>query len=178
MKKIITIDGPSASGKSTVSRELSLLLGWPWISTGAFYRGLAYVALQKAVDLKDEIQILPLIDDSSWSVLMEPEATRVIFKAHDVSEAIKGEKVGAVASKISQFGNLRKSLLERQRRCFDPKEGLIAEGRDCGTVVFPEAFLKIYLTADAERRAQRRSVEESKDVGSILEQQKKERSSR
>lgn len=173
MKKLISIDGPSASGKSTVSRLLSKKLGWPWVSSGAFYRGLAYAVMTKNIAMDDENEILGMTTSENWKVLMTPEKTQVLYKGEDVTSAINGEEVGAIASQVSQIPSVRAALLGRQRNCFDPDRGLIAEGRDCGTVVFPTSTLKIFLTANAEQRARRRSAEENQSADKILEMQKK-----
>lgn len=156
---VITIDGPAASGKSSVSRELASRLGWNWVSTGAFYRGLAYVAIQLGVDLDDVKKLQNLSHDSIWEVRMTPQNTKVFFQGQDVTENIAHEDVGAFASRISHYPEIRKSLLEAQRGCSKGPQGLVAEGRDCGTVVFPEAQAKIFLTANSELRAARRAAE-------------------
>ena len=162
-KKIITIDGPSASGKSSVSRLVAKELGWKWVSTGAFYRGLALASIREGVEPSDRPALLKLADSDLWKVEMKPENTEVIYKNGNVTQDISGEEVGAVASQISQIPQIREALLERQRRCYVEKGGLVAEGRDCGTVVFPQASVKIYLTANPALRAQRRSSEEGAD---------------
>lgn len=164
MGKVITIDGPAASGKTTISRELAKRLGWQWVSTGAFYRGLAYVAQLKKVDLKDENALQNLTQSSSWSVEMDPQSTRVMVDGQDVTPEIFQEQVGTIASQISQFPKVRQALLQGQRECQARSQGLIAEGRDCGTVVFPEAEVKIYITASSENRAERRAKEQGLDA--------------
>ncbi len=164
MGKVITIDGPAASGKTTISRELAKRLGWQWVSTGAFYRGLAYVAQLKNVDLKDENALQTLTRSSSWSVEMDPQSTRVMVDGQDVTPEIFQEQVGTIASQISQFPKVRQALLQGQRECQARSQGLIAEGRDCGTVVFPEAEVKIYITASSENRAERRAKEQGLDA--------------
>ena len=170
--KLITIDGPSASGKSSVSREVARQLGWPWVSTGAFYRGLALVALKKNVPASDEKALVDLACDSLWTIEMTPEDTLVLFRDLDVTGDIFGEKVGAMASQISQIPGVRAALLQRQRDCFQPVKGLVAEGRDCGTVVFPNATAKIYLTASPSLRAMRRSEQEQGSLEETLKLQK------
>ena len=164
MGKVITIDGPAASGKTTISRELAKRLGWQWVSTGAFYRGLAYVAQLKKVDLKDENALQNLTQSSAWSVEMDPQSTRVMVDGQDVTPEIFQEQVGTIASQISQFPKVRQALLQGQRECQARSQGLIAEGRDCGTVVFPEAEVKIYITASSENRAERRAKEQGLDA--------------
>lgn len=164
MGKVITIDGPAASGKTTISRELAKRLGWQWVSTGAFYRGLAYVAQLKKVDMKDENALQNLTQSSAWSVEMDPQSTRVMVDGQDVTPEIFQEQVGTIASQISQFPKVRQALLQGQRECQARSQGLIAEGRDCGTVVFPEAEVKIYITASSENRAERRAKEQGLDA--------------
>lgn len=169
---VITIDGPAASGKSSLSRELARILGFAWISTGAFYRGLAYVAHLESLDLEDETQLSELAQSAIWSVQMSDKMTHVFYKGQDVTEEIFRENVGNMASKISQFPEVRKNLLEAQRRCALNVKGLIAEGRDCGSVIFPNAEAKIFLTASAADRAARRAKDEGKSVESTQELQK------
>lgn len=171
--KLITIDGPSASGKSSVSRLVAQKLGWAWVSTGAFYRGLALVALEKEVAGNDEAKLLELAQSDEWEVKMNPQDTEVFFQGENRTSEISGEKVGAMASKVSQISTVREALLERQRECYQENQGLVAEGRDCGTVVFPRAAAKIYLTASPALRAQRRSEEDSHSEAETLEMQKK-----
>ena len=159
--KLITIDGPAASGKSSVSRLLASKLGWKWVSTGAFYRGLALVALENSVAADNESALIELAASGNWQIEMTSGDTQVIIDGGNKTEKIAGEDVGAMASQISQIPGVRRALLERQRNCFKEEVGLVAEGRDCGTVVFPQATAKIYLTASPALRAQRRSVEDS-----------------
>ena len=171
---IITIDGPAASGKTTVSRALANELGWSWVSTGAFYRGLAWVAQKLKIPLDNEDLLADLCLSDVWSVQMSEDNTRVFFEGQDVSAGIYSEENGSAASQVSRHPKVRINLLEAQRRCADRLQGLVAEGRDCGTVVFPRAHVKIYLVADSESRALRRSQEK----GSDLEETKKAQSLR
>ncbi|MNJ98447.1 Cytidylate kinase [compost metagenome] len=169
---VITIDGPAASGKSSLSRELARRLGWQWVSTGAFYRGLAYAALQLKVDLDDVKTLTALTHDPVWGVRMDAEKTHVFFKNQDVTEFIAQEEVGNYASKISNYPDVRKALLDVQRNCSAGPQGLVAEGRDCGTVVFPTAQAKVYLTANSEHRAARRAAELGRDQDDMVKAQK------
>jgi len=172
-QKVIAIDGPAASGKSSVSREISKRLGWPWVSTGAFYRGLGYVALELGVDLDDAEGLSRLAKDQSiWHIQMGSARTQVFFQNQDVTHLIQHEDVEAIASRISQIPRVRESLLGAQRECYQESRGLVAEGRDCGTVVFPNAFVKIFLTADEQSRASRRAQEQGGNVSEISEKQK------
>jgi cytidylate kinase len=164
MGRVVTIDGPAASGKTSVSRELAHRLGWFWVSTGAFYRGLAYVAQRLKYNLDDEQALAKLAASDLWKVEMAETKTRVYIKVkeddfEDVTDSISHEDIGNIASKISHFPKVRQALLEGQRDCRARTEGLVAEGRDCGTVVFPDAEVKIYLTARSENRAERRAKE-------------------
>lgn len=173
MGNIVTIDGPAASGKSSVSRELASRLGWRWVSTGAFYRGLAYVARELSVDLDDAQILADLAHSKEWEVLLTPEKTKVLFRGTDVTEKIGLEDVGGIASRISHYPEVREALLGAQRACGAAEaHGLVAEGRDCGTVVFPFAKAKVYLTASSESRAARRAAEEGADPDAIIEAQK------
>ena len=156
---LITIDGPAASGKTTVSRELARALRIPFVSTGSFYRALAYMVQLSQVSPTNEPEILRLIDFKVWSVQLTTERTRILHQGQDVTEACNQESVGSLASQISSLSLVRKALLQAQRDCYRAP-GLVAEGRDCGTVVFPDAHVKFYLTAHSESRADRRAQEQ------------------
>jgi len=169
---VITIDGPAASGKSSVSRELARLFSVPWVSTGAFYRGLAYVAIQKKLDLKDIKALTELAMSDEWKVVMTSAKTQVWYRSEEVTDFISQEQVGNVASLVSHYPEVRSSLLDHQRQCAFIDRGLVAEGRDCGTVVFPQAEVKVYLTASSEHRAQRRAQELGLDQKELVIQQK------
>ena len=171
MSFVITIDGPAASGKSSVSRELAKRLDCDWVSTGSFYRGLAYVARETNANLENEAEIADLAKSPIWKVEVAPEKTHVVFNGADVTEEAHKESVGLIASKISQYPTVRKMLLGAQRDCQSPR-GLVAEGRDCGSVVFPQAELKIYLDADSENRALRRAQQAGTSAHEIEKQQK------
>jgi len=170
MSLVITIDGPAASGKSSVSREVASHLGWSWVSTGAFYRGLAYFAKAKGVALESEEALVEACKSDSWKVHLSSEKTLVFCDGKDVTESIYSDAVGTVASQVSQFPLVRKQLLQAQRNCAYGVN-LIAEGRDCGTVVFPEADLKFYITASGKDRAQRRAMEEGKTIAEVEQSQ-------
>lgn len=169
---VVTIDGPAASGKSSVSRELARRLGWSWVSTGAFYRGLAYVADELKVDFTDEAALVATATSNSWAVEMAHEKTRVVLNGRDVTDEVNREQVGNRASIVSSLPKVRAALLEAQRRCALGVKGLVAEGRDCGTVVFPNANVKVFLTARAEDRAARRAKDEGRSVEETQDAQK------
>lgn len=172
MGTVVTIDGPAASGKSSVSRELARRLGWQWVSTGAFYRGLAFAALQLDIELDDVASLANLTTNPIWQVRLELDRTRVYFNNEDVTDQIGHEDVGNFASRVSHYPEVRKALLQAQRDCSKGDKGLIAEGRDCGTVVFPEAQAKVYLTANSEHRAARRAAELGLDQNDMVKAQK------
>ena len=172
MGYVITVDGPAASGKSSVSRELSKIFRIPWVSTGAFYRGLAYAALRQKIPLTDKVALSELASSDIWRVEMTSEKTKVWFQGADVTDEIAKEEVGNYASQVSHYPEVRTSLLDQQRECAFAADGLVAEGRDCGTVVFPQAEAKIYLTARSENRAYRRAQELGLDEVALEAQQK------
>lgn len=169
---VVTIDGPAASGKSSVSREIARKHGWKWVSTGAFYRGLAFVALKKQVDLDDVDTLVELCSSNEWSIELTPAKTEVVFQGVEVTDQINHEDVGSFASRISHHQGVRKALLVAQRNCAIGQKGLVAEGRDCGTVVFPDATVKVYLTAKSENRALRRALEQGSDLLEVQSAQK------
>jgi cytidylate kinase len=172
MNYVVTIDGPAASGKTSVSRELANAMGWKWVSTGAFYRGLALVALKEKVDLDNSKKVVALAQSDIWSVEMTPMETLVLYRGQRVTIETIQEEIGMYASQVSQDPEVRKALLPLQRNCSGPNHVLVAEGRDCGTVVFPDAFLKIYLTASSDSRAMRRSLEHSGSFEMLKDLQK------
>jgi cytidylate kinase len=169
---IVTIDGPAASGKTSVSRELANRLACHWVSTGAFYRGLAWVANEEGIALNNEAELAELASSDRWRVVMDELETRVFFGSRDVSHDVRQESVGGLASQVSQLPLVRKALLRAQRDCARNVSALVAEGRDCGSVVFPDAQLKVYLTARSELRAERRAKEQGSDVAATLSQTK------
>lgn len=151
---ILTIDGPSGSGKGTISKLIAKHLGWHMLDSGAIYRVLALRVLREncAFDDIDTIESLAGMLDVEFSDY------GAYLAGIDVSREIRSEACGDVASKISAFPTVRDALLARQR-LFAQSPGLVADGRDMGTIVFPEAFLKIYLDASVEERAKRRFLQ-------------------
>ena len=148
---VIAIDGPSASGKGTVAQRVAERLQFHYLDSGALYRLVAYTAIQSEVDLTDETALSDIARD--LDVVFT--GTRILLKGEDVADAIRAEVCSNGASKVAAYPQVRVSLLDRQR-AFRQIPGLVADGRDMGSVVFPDAVLKIFLTADAETRAQRR----------------------
>ena len=148
---VIAIDGPSASGKGTVAHEVARALGFHFLDSGALYRLVGLAALHEGVDLDAPNDVAAVA--RALDVKFEGEA--ITLDGRDVSTAIRDERVSAAASQVAAHIAVRAALLERQRAFREPP-GLVADGRDMGSVVFPDATLKIYLTADAEERARRR----------------------
>jgi cytidylate kinase len=152
---VITIDGPSGAGKGTVSTLLAKKLGWHFLDSGAIYRVLAVASIHHQIPAEDETALLPLASGLDVNFETTENGVRVMLEGEDVSDTIRTEDVGATASKIASLPSIREALLRRQRG-FKQSPGLVADGRDMGTVVFPEAQVKIFLTASADERADRR----------------------
>lgn len=148
---VITIDGPTASGKGTVAQRVAAALGWHYLDSGALYRLVALCALESGIDAGDSLALAAL------ARRLRPDFAdgRVSIEGRDVTREIRREDVGAMASRIAVHPALRSALLDLQQRFHRPP-GLVADGRDMGTVVFPDARLKVFLTASAEARAERR----------------------
>ncbi|RDI48845.1 (d)CMP kinase [Aquicella lusitana] len=153
---VITIDGASGTGKGTVSQLLAKRLGWKFLDSGALYRVLALAAQKHSVALDNEkaLEVLAEHLDVQF-IAQESTASQIILEGEDVTETIRTEKMGNAASIVAALSGVRAALLSRQR-AFREAPGLVADGRDMGTVVFPDAELKIFLTASPEERALRR----------------------
>ena len=152
---VITIDGPSGSGKGTVSRLLARELGFHFLDSGALYRLLAVAAEPRGIALDDESALAALSGQLDIRFPADGQGDRVLLDGKDVSDAIRTEAAGGGASRVAALPAVREALLDRQRR-FRRAPGLVADGRDMGTVVFPDANAKIFLTASAVERAKRR----------------------
>ena len=148
---VIAIDGPSASGKGTVAYCVARRLGFHYLDSGALYRTVALAALEAGIDLDDESRVSAIALNANIGFKND----RVWLGSRDVTEAIREEKVSEGASRVAALRGVRAMLLERQH-AFRMAPGLVAEGRDMTTIVFPDAVLKVYLTAGAEERARRR----------------------
>ena len=148
---VIAIDGPSASGKGTVAKRVAEALGFHYLESGALYRLVALASLRRGVTSADEQGLAALAS----GLAIEFRGERILLDGDDVSDAIRDEAVGIRASEVAGLAALRTALLARQR-AFRRPPGLVAEGRDMGSVVFPDAPLKVFLTASLEERARRR----------------------
>lgn len=151
-QKVIAIDGPSASGKGTVALRVAQALGFDYLDSGALYRLTALYAEKRGVGWHNEEAVAQLAEN----LPVRFEETRIMLNDEDVSVQIRSETIGMGASTIAQLPKVRAALLQRQRD-FLTEKGLVADGRDMGSVVFPDAVLKVFLTASAQVRAQRRA---------------------
>ncbi|MDT2007690.1 (d)CMP kinase [Rhodococcus opacus] len=156
---IVAMDGPSGTGKSSVSRLLAQRLGARYLDTGAMYRIATLHALRKGVDLADPDAIADATAGLPWSIGTDPTREQVLLDGEDVGEEIRGDAVTKAVSAVSAVPAVRALLVEAQRRLTGEAERIVVEGRDIGTVVLPDADVKIYLTASAEARAQRRNAQ-------------------
>ena len=148
---IITIDGPAGAGKGTISKLVSQNMGFHYLDSGAIYRVIAFEANQKGLATDQISQITELIDEINIQFIGD----KIFLTDKDVSELIRSEDIGKFASEIAKNEEIRKNILEFQKSFFKPP-GLVADGRDMGTVIFPKAKVKIFLTASIQERANRR----------------------
>ncbi len=166
---IITVDGPGGAGKGTVSMRLAQALGWHLLDSGALYRLVGLAAEQQGVALDDEAGLSVIAEQLDVQFLADQDdLVKVVLAGQDVSHELRTERVGGLASQVAVLDGVRSALLARQR-AFATLPGLICDGRDMGTVVFPAAPLKVYLTASADERAKRRLEQlQSKGVAAKL----------
>jgi len=169
MKKLlITIDGPAGAGKTTVSRKLARQLGYVYVDTGALYRGVAYEARKRGVSPDDDKALARLCAEIDLRVVRTPSGTRLYSGDMDISDNIRTPEMSMMASAVSARPIVREALLDIQRR-LGAEKNAVFEGRDMGTVVFPDAEVKFFLTADIATRAGRRHQELSENCGQTLE---------
>lgn len=154
----VAIDGPSGAGKSTLARRLAGELGYVYVDTGAMYRSIGLYVMENGGDLQNEQQVTAMLPDVHIRLCYENGTQHILLGEKDVSTAIREEKVGMAASSISGYPAVRAFLLETQRN-LAKTQNVLMDGRDIGTVVLPDATVKIYLTASSEARAHRRQKE-------------------
>lgn len=174
---VIAIDGPAGSGKSTVAKAIARHLDWDYIDTGAMYRCLCLKAISRGVDLDDEPALIDLLDATSMQMTFEHGELRVYMDGNDVSEAIRENRVSTHVSEVALLSGVRERLVKKQREMGEVG-GVVMDGRDIGTVVFPDARYKFYLDASLEIRARRRYTEleekqEDVEFHSVVEEIKK-----
>jgi len=158
IEMIIAIDGPSGAGKSTLGRMLARELGLLYIDTGSMYRAVALAVMESSVSASDDVAVGSLASRIDIDLQGDPESLRVTLGGHNVTEEIRSDDVTHMASVISAIPEVRRAMVERQREM--GRRGAVLNGRDIGTVVFPDADVKFFLTAIPEERAQRRFAEE------------------
>ena len=154
----VAIDGPSGAGKSSLAKRLAADLGFVYVDTGAMYRAIGLYAVRQGADLHDAAAVAALLPQIRLDIRLEGGAQHVYLNGEDVSAAIRAEEIGMAASAVSAHGPVRDFLLETQRS-LAAGQNVLMDGRDIGTVVLPNATVKIFLTASAEARAQRRCKE-------------------
>ncbi|MCO5735532.1 MULTISPECIES: (d)CMP kinase [Stenotrophomonas maltophilia group] len=160
---VLTIDGPSGAGKGTISRIIARRLGWHYLDSGALYRAVGVAASWADIDTSDASALVRCTFDTHVQFVEQGAAMRVMVNGTDATDELRLETTGALASAIAAIPEVRAALKERQR-AFRELPGLVADGRDMGTVIFPDAPYKVFLTASAEERAERRH-KQLKDKG-------------
>ena len=160
---VLTIDGPSGAGKGTISRIVARRLGWHYLDSGALYRAVGVAASWADIDTSDASALVRCTFDTHVQFVEQGDAMRVLVNGTDATDELRLETTGALASAIAAIPEVRAALKERQR-AFRIEPGLVADGRDMGTVIFPDAPYKVFLTASAEERAERRH-KQLKDKG-------------
>ncbi len=157
---VVAVDGPGGSGKSTVARGVARRLGWRYLDTGAMYRAVTWLALERRLDIEDAAVLTELSERAVLTVGTDPDAPSIEVDGADVSAPIRSRPVTSAVSVVSAVDAVRHRLVEQQRAIIAAAPvGIVVEGRDIGTVVAPDASLKVFLTASTAERARRRSAE-------------------
>jgi cytidylate kinase len=164
---IITIDGLSASGKSSVAREIARRLGVPYVSSGLLYRGVAYLGLHAGIPLDDENWLIELLSSYPLELLPLPEGNRLLARGEDITPHLHSAEIDLGSSRIARHPRIRAYVNDRLRQLPPP---FVAEGRDMGSQVFPEAAYKFYLTAQPEVRAHRRAFQQRRDEQAVMKE--------
>ncbi|MBB5156704.1 cytidylate kinase [Saccharopolyspora phatthalungensis] len=164
LRGVVALDGPSGTGKSTVSRKLASALGATYLDTGAMYRAVTLAVLRADVEPSDPAEVVRVVRAARLTVGTNPEHPTVFLEGTDVGREIRGPEVTSAVSAVSAVAEVREQLVAQQRELIDEAlvapGGIVVEGRDIGTVVVPDAGLKVYLTASAHARAQRRTAQD------------------
>jgi cytidylate kinase len=159
---VVAIDGTSGSGKTTTARKVSELLGWLYLDTGATYRAVAYFVLKRGIDPNDKGRVIQILDDLSVEIKNANGEQKTIVNGEDVSDELRTDEVNKAVTPISKIREVRKYLVGIQRKIVDDRNAIV-EGRDIGTVVFPDADIKFYMDADINVRAARREKQFNTD---------------
>ena len=165
-EKIIGIDGPAGSGKSTIAKALAKKLNLEYLDTGAMYRAVAFVSIKKNIEIIDEKQVLKIAKEMNFNF----EDGICLVNGYNATKEIRGPEVTRVVSAVAAMPTVRQEMVDRQRLWVEKKGGGVIEGRDIGSVVFPKAKVKVYLTASEEVRAERRiEQEEALDASKVAD---------
>ena len=159
---VVAIDGTSGLGKTTTARKVSKLLGWLYLDTGATYRAVAYFVLRRGINPNDEEKVTQILDELNIDIEKVNNEQRTIVNGEDVSNELRSDEVNKAVTPVSKMKAVRSFLVGIQRKIVDDNN-VIVEGRDIGTVVFPNADLKFYMDADIDIRARRRGLQDSKE---------------
>jgi cytidylate kinase len=171
--RIIAIDGPAGSGKSTTAKFVAKKLGFLYLDTGAMYRALTLKVLEQGIDPRSEREVSRIAESSSIEIKQGDSSNKILLDGKDVTDKIRAPRIDENVSFVSKHERVRKALVNLQKK-IGQNRNLVAEGRDTTTVVFPDAFLKIYLNCDLEERAKRKTLEfKKKSISTSLQEQRK-----